>query len=69
VIIEIPHFYSNSLIDDKLKDKIFGAVHHIHKVNKGREINWWKDRNLINKWGRFTYCSFRVLYVSVIFYL
>ena len=23
VIIEIPHFYTNALIDDKLKDKIF----------------------------------------------
>ena len=69
VIIEIPHFYSSALIDDKLKDKIFSKIHHLHKHNKGREINFWKDRSLFNKWGRINYVVFRALYVSVIFYL
>jgi len=69
VIIEIPHFYSSALIDDKLKDKVFSKTHHLHKHNKGKDINFWKDRSLFNKWGRLSYIVFRVIYVVLIFYL
>jgi hypothetical protein len=68
VIVEIPHMYMGSLIDDKLKQRIFKSQSHLQVSNKGRDINFWEDRSLLSKISRIIYKSHRALYVSVLFY-
>lgn len=68
VIVEIPHFYSEALVDDKIKDRIFSKTHHLHVHNRGRDMSMSK-RSCCNAMGRMFYCCFRLIYVSVIFYL
>ena len=48
IIVEIPAIYMNSLIDDKLKTRIFSS-HELSVDNKGSEIDFWKDRSFLNK--------------------
>ena len=64
VIIEIPHFFVNSLQEDRLKDKIFSKNHHLHfeKCMK------WEDRTFRNKVGRVIFKFWRLFYVACIFY-
>lgn len=69
VIIEIPHFYSESLLEDKIKERIFKKHHHLHVHNRGKDLHFWSKRSFFGKIGRLIYCSFRLLYVSLIFYL
>lgn len=68
ILVELPHFYSNSLVDDKLKERIFSKLHHLHIHNKSKDIDFWKDRSLLSKFSRVNYKIFRAFYVSVIFY-
>ena len=66
IIIELPGWYMNSLVEDKLKARIF-AHHHLPVERKGSEIKW-KDRSLMNKVFRLIYRLIRGIYCSVIFY-
>jgi len=66
IIIELPSIYMSSLVQDKLRDRIF-AHHHLAVEKKGSEIKW-KDRSLTNKMFRFLYRVIRGVYCSVIFY-
>lgn len=69
IIVEIPHIYAESLVDDNIKARVFGHTHELTVTNKGRDINFWSDRSVFNKIGRFFYCFTRVIYLSVVFYL
>ena len=66
IIVEIPGIYMSSLIDDKLKDRMFSS-HNLAIENKGSEINFW-GREFMNKVQRCIYRVNRALYVSAIFY-
>jgi len=35
IIVEIPHIYMGSLLDDKLKDRLFEQNAHLHVHNRG----------------------------------
>ena len=67
VIPELPNFFINSLLDDRMIEKIF-EFNVVKIENRGRTINFWKDRSLINKVFRIWYRIFRLIYVSTIFY-
>ena len=67
IIIEIPHIYMGSLMDDHLKDRLFEQNAHLHVHNKSSTIPW-SSRSMSNKLGKMIYRIFRILYVSVIFY-
>ena len=68
VIVEIPHIFMHSLIDDKLKERIFQNNHAIKIMRKGSEIDFWQDRCITNKLMRVIYKFNRLIYVSCIFY-
>lgn len=68
VIVEIPHLYMGSLIDDRLKARIFRNQKHLNVLNKGRDIDFWYDRSFMSKVARVLYKFHRALYVSVLFY-
>ena len=67
VLVEIPHIYMGSLLDDQLKDRLFEQYHEIHIHNKGSDIAW-SSRDWTNKLARFFYRMHRVGYVAFIFY-
>ena len=68
VIVEIPHKYMESLLDDQLKERVFHHGHaHLDVTNKGKDIPFIK-RSGTNKLFRFLYRLYRALYVAVIFY-
>lgn len=67
VLVEIPHIYMGSLLDDQLKDRLFEQNHELHIHNKGSKIKW-SSRTWSNIINRFLYRAHRVLYVAVIFY-
>ena len=67
IIVEIPHYYNASLINDNLKDELFKDNHALHVHNCARDIPW-NSRSLCNRLGRIVYRLHRALYVAVIFY-
>lgn len=54
IIVEVPHIYMGSLLDDHLKDRLFEENGHLHVHNPGSTIQW-ADRDLFNKTGRVCY--------------
>ena len=67
IIVEIPGIYMASLINDKLKSRIFNT-HNLEIENKGSDIDFWEDREFTNKIQRIIYKVNRAIYVSLIFY-
>ena len=68
VLVEIPHIYMNSLVEDQLRVRVFENNKHLHVTNRGKYICFWNDRNLVSKIQRIVYRLHRALYVSIIFY-
>lgn len=67
IIVEIPHIYMHSLLDDQLKERIFKDNHALHVHNKASDIPW-NSRSGSNKAGKCMYRLYRALYVAIIFY-
>jgi len=67
IIVEIPHIYMGSLLDDRLKDRLFSDHSQLHVHNSGSTIKW-SDRDWFNKAARFFYKCQRIFYVTIIFY-
>jgi len=54
IIVEVPHIYMGSLLDDQLKDRLFEDNGHLHVHHSGSSIKF-ADRDLFNKLGRVWY--------------
>ena len=67
VIVEIPHILIGSLVNDRLKQRIFKSTHTLKVTSKGSDIKF-KDRSCSNKLMRVIYRVFRSIYVSIFFY-
>ena len=67
IIVEIPGIFMSSLIDDKLIKRVF-CDHNLEIKFKGSELDFWKDRSILNKGQRIIYRVSRSIYISFIFY-
>ena len=54
IIVEIPHIYMGSLLDDHLKDRLFQENASLHVHHSGKDIEW-SSRSLFNKMMRIVY--------------
>jgi len=67
IMVELPEFYTDALITDKLKDEIFADNQELRYHNRGADIEW-KSRSMGNKFMRILYRFHRAIYVSCFFY-
>ena len=68
ILLKLPGYFGGSLVEDKLKAKIFEEMKVLKYEKKGSEINFWKDRDALNKIMRLQYKFNRMCYIGVIFY-
>ena len=67
VIVEIPHIFIGSLINDRLKQRIFNKTHSLKVTIKGSSLKF-SERSCSNKLGRVIYRICRSIYASLFFY-